>query len=105
VEVALLLGVRGRILAAEHTHQAHVVGAVAHHQQRLHEARQTIARDVQLGLDLGRGLRHARLLDRWRRLGGGALARLAFRRRASLDGLALRRRAGGSLGLRRRLAA
>jgi hypothetical protein len=59
VEVALLLGVRGRILAGEHAHEADVVGAIAHDLERLHEAGEPVALDAHLLLDLGGGLRGA----------------------------------------------
>ena len=57
VKVALLLGAGRRIFSAHHAHEPNVVGAVADHLERLHQARQTILFDPELLLDLGRGQR------------------------------------------------
>jgi hypothetical protein len=59
VEVALLLGAGRGILAAHHAHQTHVVGAIANDVERLHEARQALALDVELLLQLGGGAQRA----------------------------------------------
>jgi hypothetical protein len=94
-EIALLLRVRRRILAAQHAHQAHVVRAVAHDLERLHQTGEPIAGDRQLLFDLGGGL-HGAVIDRRRggRVGGSlALDRVAGR------GLVRRRRLGGDLSL------
>ena len=59
VEIALLLGAGGRILAAHHAHEADVVGAIANHLERLHQAGEAIPLDVELRLNLGRASRGA----------------------------------------------
>jgi hypothetical protein len=78
VEIALLLGVGRRILTREDAHEAHVVGAVAHDLEGLHEPSEAIAFDAHLLLDLGGRLRGAWILGRGRlggRLGAGRLGR------------------------------
>jgi hypothetical protein len=47
VEIALLLGVRRWVLAAEDAHESHVVDAIADHVERLDQARETIALKLQ----------------------------------------------------------
>jgi len=54
VEIALLLGAGGRILAAHHAHEADVVGAIANHLERLHQTGEAVPLDVELDLNLGR---------------------------------------------------
>ena len=53
IKVALFLGARRRLLAGHHPHEPHVVGAPAHHLERLHQAGQAIALDAHLLFDLG----------------------------------------------------
>jgi hypothetical protein len=77
VKIALLLGVRGRILSREDAHQPHVVGAVAHDLEGLHEPREAIALDGHLLFDLGRRQRGSRILRR-RRVGGSRFGALTF---------------------------
>jgi hypothetical protein len=72
VEVTLFLGAGWRILAAHHAHEPHVVGAPAHHLQRLHQPGETIALDAHLFFDLGRRA-HRALVD------GGRPARVRCR--------------------------
>jgi hypothetical protein len=92
IEVALLLRVGWRILAAHHANQAYVVGAPAHHLERLHQAREPIAIDAHLFFDLGRRA-HRALVDGW--------WRARFRRRAlGRRGLSGRLRGGLSGRLR-----
>jgi hypothetical protein len=79
VKLALLLGVRGRILAREHAHEPHVVRAIAQNLERLHETREPIARDAELRFDLcGRDSGAGILHGRGRRF-GGRLGRLGRR--------------------------
>jgi hypothetical protein len=79
VEVALLLGAGRRIFAAHHAHQTHVVGAIAQNLQRLHQARQAIAFDVQLLFQLGGRPQRAFVDDRLgRHLGRGGLGGRLF---------------------------
>jgi hypothetical protein len=47
IEIALLFGVGGRIVAAENADQADVVGAIPDHVERLDQAREAIALDLQ----------------------------------------------------------
>jgi hypothetical protein len=102
IEIALLLGRGGRVLAAHDTNQTDVVGAVANDVQRLHQAGQAVALDAQLGLQLGRSQRGPRV-GRSRRFGRGSGRRLALGDRGGgLGGLRLggrlRRRLHGRLG-------
>jgi len=102
IEVALLLRVRRRILAAHDANQSHVVGAPAHHLERLHQAREPIAIDAHLFFDLGRRA-HRALVDGWRRarFGGRALRRRDLSGRLRRRGLSrLLRRCGFALGRR-----
>ena len=106
MKLTLLLGVRGRILARQHAHEADVVGAVSDDLERLHEAREPIALDRHLLFDLGGGLRGAGILDgsgrlRGSGLGGARVARGIFRGGSHvvtgrLRGNLLRRRLGRS---------
>jgi hypothetical protein len=72
IEVALLLRARRRILAGQHAHEAHVVGAPTHHLQRLHQPGETVALDAHLLFDLRRRARRALVGGRRRRRLGGA---------------------------------
>jgi hypothetical protein len=99
VKVALLLGVRRRVLAAQHAHQPHVVGVVAHDIERLHQPGQPIALDAERLLDLRPRRRGALLFDglrlglggRRRRFRGrlAGLGRRSLRSRCSLRSLRL----------------
>jgi len=90
VEVALLLRVRRRILAAHHANQPDVVGTTAHHLERLHQAREPIAIDAHLFFDLGRRADRT-LVDGWRRarFGRRALLRRGLGGRLRRRGFAL----------------
>ncbi len=83
-EVALLLGIRRRILAGQHPHEPHVVRAPAHDLESLHQPGESITRDAELRFNLRGGRRcrlgsrtHGGLID-----GSGRrrLARRCFRR-------------------------
>jgi hypothetical protein len=75
IEVALLLRVRRRVLAAHHAHETDVVRAVAHHLQRIQEPREPVALDAQRLFDLGRRGDRPRV-----GLGGGGFLGRALRR-------------------------
>lgn len=114
VEVALLLGVRGRIFAREDAHETNVVGAITHDVEGLHEAGEAIALDAHLLLDLGCSLRRARVLGRRRgsaALGGRGLGarrfgdRFAALRLSSRLGRNVTLDGGGRLGRRLGLSA
>jgi hypothetical protein len=103
VEVALFLGAGGRILAAHHAHEAHVVGAIANHLERLHQPGEAVPLDVELDLDLGRrfGGRASRSVVDRRRFGARGRFTLGFgtfdgRRFATFGGRRLRRGLLGS---------
>jgi hypothetical protein len=104
IEVALLLGIRGRILARHHAHEPDVVGAPAHHLERLQQPGQAIALDAQLLFDLcssRSGSSHGCLVDGRRSFCRGSIfaRRLGtrFRRGAGVSGY-LGRFAPGSCG-------
>jgi hypothetical protein len=107
-EVALLLGVRRRILAGQNAHEPDIVGAPAHHFQRLHQPREPIALDAHLLFDFGGCTRGAVIDGRCSaRLGARTLrAGLFFgrgRRRLTGRFVSLaRRRFGRRLARRRR---
>jgi hypothetical protein len=72
IEVTLLLRAGRRILAAHHANESHVVGAPAHHLERLHQPGEAIALDTHLLFDLRRRA-HRALVD------GGRPARFSGR--------------------------
>jgi hypothetical protein len=81
VEVALLLGVGGRVLAGEDTHEPDVVRTIAQNLESFHEPGEPVALDAHFFLDLRGGLRGAGIID-GRRLARGGFRRRGFRRRA-----------------------
>jgi len=99
-ELTLLLGVRRRILTGQHAHEPHVVGAPAHHLERLHQPGEPIALDAELLFDLGRRQRSAFIDDSGRARVAGRFFR--GRRRVCVGGLRLLARGLRRLGRRLR---